>query len=327
MPVTSNSVAEAVNPQVCVPRRRASALSSRSSVRSPTEVTEILLPATLILPPVPTNANTVFDETLFTDGFSIRDRNAAVVFNRADRYLAERLGKTVLTVYADNFSGSFCQIEGASPATAAETDGSSRVNINPLVPCVGLNVYTMSAENKPSLRSVSYNRVIVLPAGSKNSSLFVDTLQTEQRNDDYGMNGRVIVPASEAGNGYTAENVDVPTAVSTDGTNSMLETIPVSLEEPRVNVVYTVSEDLTPFEMAVMIKYYAISNSRVFVTEILYHTISRYFEDKRKWFDRSSTAAEKLADYTIRNGYCELIQNGTLLNVPSLEISGPPVTV
>lgn len=334
-PAIRNEVVEVVNPQVCVPRRRVAA-SNRSGVQTPSLVTEILLPATLILPTVPSNANTVFDETLFTDGFSIRDRNATVVFNKADRYLAERLGKKVVTVYADNFSESFCQNTGSATAVSDDEDGSSRVNVNPLVPCVGLNVYTMNAENKPSLRSVSYSRVVVLPAGSKNPLLFSDVLQTEQRNSDYGTSGRVVVPPNEIGSNVIVN--DATQSYDNDGSeqvanangnaaNVMLETVPIGLEEPRANAVYTVSADLSPFEMAVMVKYYAIQGGPVFVTEILYHNIVRFFADKRKWFDRSSTAAEKLTGYTIRNGYCELVQNGTLLNVPNLAVSGPPVTV
>lgn len=320
------------------------AISGQATVCVPRRGPGVLAAPTLALPSVPSNANTVFDETLFTDGFSIRDRSRVTVYNASDRYLAERLGKTVRAIRADGFGGS---VDGACPlggdteteeATMSGTAGGT-VNVNPPVPCAGLNVYTMNALNKPSLRTVPYRRVIVLPTGSRNPELFADALQTQQRNDDYGVRGRVILPpgqllsaTAESATGETVEQQQqqqpLPTA----------ETRPVAHEEHRPNAVYTVNGDLTPFEMAVMIKYYAVNDTRheqqqqqqqsqVFVTDHLYHTIAPYFADQRKWFDRSTGGAAKLPDYTIRNGLCELIRNGTLLNVPELSISGEAVTI
>lgn len=104
-----------------------------------------------------------FDETIFSDGFSLRRYPNVNVFNEADRYLAERLGKRVsydcLTTNAaasNNDNGDFLM-------RFDESDGNEPpVNLNPRIPCAGLNVYTMDALNKLSLLSVPFNRIGVI---------------------------------------------------------------------------------------------------------------------------------------------------------------------
>lgn len=316
------------NDAVCVPPR----LRRRESR------TEILAPSQLTLPPVPTNANVVFDETLFTDGFSIRDSDRVVTYNAADRYLAQRLGKRVSFVVVDAYSQSLCP--RADPSD--NTRRARTVNINPPVPCFGLNVYTMNALSKTALRTVPYNRVAVLPTTGTTSDrvIFNSALQTESRVDETGIRGQLAVPADEM---YRASITDTGTSETStwqlqqqqpqprpSSPTSLAdgEPQPITLSEFRDNTVYTVNDELSPFEMAIMIKYYAVNDHHaVFVTDHLYHTISRYFVDQRRWFDRGVGSLQKLRDYTIRNSYCELIRDGALLNVPPLAISGPAVTV
>lgn len=99
-----------------------------------------------------------FDETIFSDGFSLRRYPNVNTFNEADRYLAERLGKRVsysclTTADNDDEGGFLMQSDDSSPPP---------VNLNPRIPCAGINVYTMDALNKLSLLSVPFNRIGVI---------------------------------------------------------------------------------------------------------------------------------------------------------------------
>lgn len=100
-----------------------------------------------------------FDETIFSDGFSLRRYPNVNAFNEADRYLAARLGKRVsyscLTNAADND-------DSVGFLMQSEVGEQPPVNLNPRIPCAGINVYTMDALNKLSLLSVPFNRIGVI---------------------------------------------------------------------------------------------------------------------------------------------------------------------
>lgn len=85
----------------------------------------------------------VFDETIFTDGFSIRGCDSVGVSNNADRYLAQRLGITPVNHCAE---------------------ATNVINLNPASPCIGTNVYTMDVSSKDILRSERFNQIEVVRA-------------------------------------------------------------------------------------------------------------------------------------------------------------------
>lgn len=91
-----------------------------------------------------------FDESIFDDGFSFSNYSIIVTGNRADRMLVERLNRdhTVLEYSCADLKN-------------ATINHDEVVNINPKVPCVGTNVYTMNAENKRITVSLPYHLITV----------------------------------------------------------------------------------------------------------------------------------------------------------------------
>ncbi|AQN78588.1 ACH96174.1 GrBNV gp97-like protein [Kallithea virus] len=83
---------------------------------------------------------------------------------------------------------------------------------------------------------------------------------------------------------------------------------PVMIEEYTPNSIYTVG-DLTPFESAIMIKYYTINNANVTITQHLYLTIEKFFDNVRNWFDYKSNGS-------IQNQYGEIWFENKIINVP-----------
>lgn len=83
-----------------------------------------------------------YDESIFANGFSVRNYELFWVTNDADRFLVGRLGKRIVD------EGDVC----------SRTDV---VNLNPRVPCVGINLYTMNSYNKAVIRQLPYNSVTV----------------------------------------------------------------------------------------------------------------------------------------------------------------------
>lgn len=86
--------------------------------------------------------------------------------------------------------------------------------------------------------------------------------------------------------------------------------IPISLDEFKLNTIYTTSGELEPIESAIMIKYYAVNNADVQITKMLMKTIKPFFNrDRRGWFKVDTTGI-------VQNEYGELTLNGEILNTP-----------
>lgn len=88
---------------------------------------------------------------------------------------------------------------------------------------------------------------------------------------------------------------------------------PIFIGEHIANSIYTVG-DLTSFESAIMIKYFAINHDGVYVTRHLYNEIIDFFDQQRDWFNyKSIGVVQKLNK--------ELILDNKILNVPDVTIS------
>jgi hypothetical protein len=98
------------------------------------------------------NHDLYFDESLFDDGFSFRNYKIIVVNNRADKMLATRLKSSsrILDHTCDELK-----------KNRSDIDHDSIVNINPKVPCIGTNVYTLNSRNKRIAISLPYNPIVV----------------------------------------------------------------------------------------------------------------------------------------------------------------------
>lgn len=157
-----------------------------------------------------------YDESIFTNGFLYDFFEVINTTNGADKYLVERhLKKTAMDI---------CSVgEGSS----------CRINLNPISPCRGLNVYTMDSFNKEVRQTVRYHQIRVRPP-------------------NYEGNVQIYIGEHVEGNVYT---------VSRNG--------------------------LTPFESAVMIKYFAC-NVVIFIDWPLYEIVSPHFRDSRSWFLKES---------------------------------------
>lgn len=88
--------------------------------------------------------------------------------------------------------------------------------------------------------------------------------------------------------------------------------------------VYTINPTLTPFEHAIMIKYYAIQGVDVQITRSLYALVHRYFRDTRIWFTRAHRGSFQTYLGEI---YAEARPNSfpEILNMPRLEVWGPAI--
>ncbi|AYP97960.1 GrBNV gp97-like protein-like protein [Mauternbach virus] len=88
---------------------------------------------------------------------------------------------------------------------------------------------------------------------------------------------------------------------------------PITIADYVPETIYTVGE-LTPFESAIMIKYYAINNADVSITRHLYNTIEQYFDNVREWFNYKPIGV-------IQNSNGELLYKNEIINVPNITIS------
>lgn len=88
--------------------------------------------------------------------------------------------------------------------------------------------------------------------------------------------------------------------------------------------VYTINPMLTPFEHAIMLKYYAIQGVDVQITRSLYALVHRYFRDTRIWFTRAHRGSFQTYLGEI---YAEARTNSNpeILNIPRLEVWGPAI--
>lgn len=94
----------------------------------------------------------------------------------------------------------------------------------------------------------------------------------------------------------------------------------LTIDEYERNIIYSLNNDLTSIEAAIMIKYYAI-NHQVFITNELYHYIEKEFKDYRKWFHYSFIGNLQKENHEIVN------EHGLLINRPQIMFVGPIVTI
>jgi len=94
---------------------------------------------------------------------------------------------------------------------------------------------------------------------------------------------------------------------------------PITIAEYIPETIYTVG-DLTPFESAIMIKYYTINNPNVYITRHLYNTIERYFDNVREWFNYKPIGI-------IQNALGELLYKNQIINVPDITISDEEMNI
>ncbi|ATY70244.1 GrBNV gp97-like protein [Tomelloso virus] len=94
-------------------------------------------------------------------------------------------------------------------------------------------------------------------------------------------------------------------------------TMPMKIGEHQPGQIYTVGQ-LTSFESAIMLKYYAVNNSDVYITNHLHSFVSKHFIDHRAWFNH-------LPIGIVQNHKKELILNGDIVNVPILSFASDPV--
>lgn len=210
-------------------------------------------------------ARMYFDESIFESGFALKNYSTVRVYNEADRFLARRLDKTIVTddcivdedarstvsipssVLSSSSSsssdGELCDrinntIETDQPVSEDDDDqpndnrSDNRViNINPSFPCRGINIYTLNIINKDVISTLPYNRITV----------------------------------DNSGNFYPIY-IGEPTQIGSDR--------------------FTIGE-LSSLESALMLKYFAIRGP-VAVSVELYLLVNRYFVDYRSWFSFSS---------------------------------------
>lgn len=205
-------------------------------------------------------SNLYYDESLFVDGIAIKNYDPVGVSNRADEYLVKRYGKSTRPICA-----------------------ASQAAVNPVVPCKGVNIYTMSRRHRATRRVYAYSKIRV------------------------------------------------------SGSNA---TTPITVGEMTPNVVYDYNKDLTPLEMAIMLKYHSMTlanrdggddddDTPLTITRRLYHTVSEHFEraDRctdgcaRDWFDTGSE------DSVVQTPNREIVHRNRIINLPDLTFYGPEATI
>lgn len=99
-----------------------------------------------------------------------------------------------------------------------------------------------------------------------------------------------------------------------------IDGIPIDLAAYTPETIYTIG-DLTSFESAIIVKYYAINNENVTITRSLYNFIKHHIQDQRSWFVNINDTD---IGY-IQNENKELIHNNQIVSVPINTFSGPEI--
>lgn len=261
------------------------------------------------------NFTIYYDETLFQDGRSLKQYSNLLVYNKADAYIAKRNGFQVnmpLNSGVMNQANTSCFIDAAKNKNFNSANKayeqmdpqlcSKLIHINPPNLCYGINVYTMDPTNKRVQQNVESSPITVWLLTESYNQPRVCQLTGKLIHDDF----------------YD-------------------KLTPLSIDEPNINKIYTVNSQLAPFEMAIMLKYYAINYKDVKITEHLYRVVHSYFDyTDTTWFKFSTPdamVAEKMnpilwQNLVWQNKRGELRSNNQILNVPSiLYVSGPAVTL
>lgn len=96
-------------------------------------------------------------------------------------------------------------------------------------------------------------------------------------------------------------------------------TTPIEIGEHKSGEIYSVGL-LTKFESAIMLKYFAINNSDVYITRHLYNFVKKYFQDTREWFNYNSIGV-------VQNHNNELMFEDEIINVPNVTIYSDAVII
>lgn len=96
-------------------------------------------------------------------------------------------------------------------------------------------------------------------------------------------------------------------------------TTPLEIGEHQPGQIYTIGT-LTEFESAIMLKYFAINNSDVYVTKHLYSYVKKYFQDNRSWFNYNSIGV-------VQNHNKELIFDDEIINVPNVTLFSEAIDI
>lgn len=97
------------------------------------------------------NVHRYFDESVFDDiGFTLKSYDLISVTNRADEWLVRRLGKTPIKSHCTNPND---DSRGVPTAKIA--------NLNPHIPCIGTNLYSLDNNALESLIIVPFYQVAV----------------------------------------------------------------------------------------------------------------------------------------------------------------------
>lgn len=238
--------------------------------------------------------NVYFDESIFESGFTLKNYTTVRVYNEADRFLANRLNKEIVSYDCDGGGegDDFSITSSILSTSASSSDGSTIcdrinnaidreltigeldndldnysddrvVNLNPNFPCRGINIYTLNILNKDVISTLPFNRIKV---------------------DDNG-------------NFYPIYIGDI-----------------TQIGSGRLTV-----GPLSPIESALMLKYFAI-HEQITISVELYLLVSRLFVDYRSWFQFSADLGVlETPNHTL------LLEGKPIETYDALTFSGKPV--
>lgn len=233
----------------------------------------------------------LYDESIFKNGVSLKDFKEIGVSNRSDEYLVRRLGKSTTSVCS-----------------------ATLMAVNPRSPCRGINIYTMDKSNRTTYRVYRFWQIKVSDElmVDRRVSLFIGEPPSEASSlnvaADVASSIKLLNDYDDDNNGDQQEHTrgdgrDVVYSKQKTSSDSYVSTITVSFDY---------NDELTDFESAVILKYYATNYKGVVITRRLYHAVFEYFKDDRRWFD------EDIDEIIVQNKNHELILNREFINYPSL---------
>ena len=241
-----------------------------------------------------------FDESIFDDGFSLRNYEVIVVNNRADKMLASRLLSN-----GRQQQHSYRVLEHSCETLKSETSSIPHdriVSLNPKIPCIGTNVYTLNSRNKRVAISLPYHLPIVVTIKSHDT----DDTFSKLSIDEYA--NIDVSPIRNNDNDDDDSNDD----------DDIYDDRVAKEEQLQDNVLkLDMNQDLKPIESAIMIKYLALKRSLVITMELFLY-INKYYVDHRQWFTFDDSVG------VIENRNHELLLNRKPIDLPRfLNFSGP----
>lgn len=196
------------------------------------------------------NVRRYFDESVFDDvGFTLKSYDSISVTNRADEWLIQKLGKIPI-------KSSCTRLTNKSGVGDIPTE--KIANLNPHIPCIGTNLYSL---------------------------------------DNYALESLIVVPFYQV------------TVTNSNGTQILNIT-----DEFDEAAVFTNNSDLTPFESAIMIKYYS-KKKAITIDHKLYELIHKFVKN-------SSQKLFRFEDEFIRR---KLITDQYRHNVINFDYTSPAI--